>query len=1026
MKKFNLRYSSVALSMAAMTALASNNVYAQEEEFEEIVVTGTRATIQSSIDQKRISTEIVDGLSADEIGDIPALSIGEALETITGASSHRENGGASEVSIRGLGPFLTNTVINGRTATNGAGNRAVNFSIFPSELFNKIGIFKTQSASFIEGAVGGQIRLDTKKPIEHGKQSIQLSLKGAYNENEQDIDGGDDIGYRGTVSYIDQFETENLGTFGVSVGVQLRDETNPEQEYRTSGTPRVCDLDADGIPTTNGSCSDAENFLRGLTPNSDGEFATDEDRETFAFLSSSATFRQNVTSDEREAFFGAVQWQPNDKLDINLDYQYSERDRAEERSDLEFQELNSGLQNENTVVSADGILERFQNEGTDGQEIRLNSQNFDQVEEYQGLGLSLEYQVNDDLKISGDISYSNTLRTEEELALQLGDNGERLVSFDRNGGGVPIIGAFNVDGSAFDPTDINSFINDGVDRSVDGNTNNLTNRQRFRSQIDIRENTITALRGDFELQTADKLGAITSVEGGIRFSELEYSRIGNVTTDVEIDDLNNGQAILDGVSNNCVGLQPESGFLSEELGSRTLGLNFDDFLSIDVDCAFEQAILAGNDADDIFAATDDVNGGSIDVTEDTFAAYLQANYESQLFGLPARGNFGVRLVNTRVDSRTFSTPFNLDVNDNGTFELDAGAGDVVEVSDDHSYTELLPSATLVLDISDNVLLRTGIFRGISRSDPAILGARQEVGTVQQLLLDQTPTGANNDIVSITTEDIQSFLTTQTTTGGAADLDAFTSWNVDLAVEWYPNKDTILSAGVYYKKFRGGFENTVVNSDFVIQSDGSTDTLDALTTTGLFVDGESLNISAPVSGLQTTSESSNLYGIELTASHAFSYLPGFWGGFGGKLSYNYASSDFEFEDDFAGEGVGLANGQEVALIGLIPSADIFGLSRNVASAQLYWSGGAFDFQLIGKHRSQYFQQFVDDPGRLRFVDDTNVLEFRASYKLNDSVKFSFEALNLTDEERTDFRAIDGNVNQVLSFGPRYFFGIKATL
>lgn len=49
---------------------------------ETVVVRGTRATIQSSIDQKRISTEIVDGLSADEIGDIPASSIAEALATI--------------------------------------------------------------------------------------------------------------------------------------------------------------------------------------------------------------------------------------------------------------------------------------------------------------------------------------------------------------------------------------------------------------------------------------------------------------------------------------------------------------------------------------------------------------------------------------------------------------------------------------------------------------------------------------------------------------------------------------------------------------------------------------------------------------------------------------------------------------------------------------------------------------------------------------------------------------------------------
>ena len=155
------------LLLGALTLPLATLGYAQEtggggagvDQIEEVVVTGTRQTIQDSISLKRGSTQIVDGLSADEIGDIPALSIGEALETVTGASSHRENGGATEVSIRGLGPFLTSTVLNGREATNGAGNRAVNFSIFPSELFNKIGIFKTQSASFTEGAVGGQIVL---------------------------------------------------------------------------------------------------------------------------------------------------------------------------------------------------------------------------------------------------------------------------------------------------------------------------------------------------------------------------------------------------------------------------------------------------------------------------------------------------------------------------------------------------------------------------------------------------------------------------------------------------------------------------------------------------------------------------------------------------------------------------------------------------------------------------------------------------------------------------------------------------
>src|SRR3546814_17417723 len=62
---------------------------AQEEE-DAIVVTGIRETIQNSINTKREETAIVDALSADDIGDLPALSVGQAIQTITGATTHRE------------------------------------------------------------------------------------------------------------------------------------------------------------------------------------------------------------------------------------------------------------------------------------------------------------------------------------------------------------------------------------------------------------------------------------------------------------------------------------------------------------------------------------------------------------------------------------------------------------------------------------------------------------------------------------------------------------------------------------------------------------------------------------------------------------------------------------------------------------------------------------------------------------------------------------------------------------------------
>jgi TonB-dependent receptor len=215
----------IALTTAQMAQAQTETNPDEDALGGEIIVTGSRAVIRDSIALKRSSTQIVDGLSADEIGDLPALSIGEALEAITAVTSHRENGGATEVSIRGLGPYLSSTVVNGRSATNGSGDRSVNFSQFPSELVSKLAVFKTQDASQIEGGVAGQIQLETLRPLDFGRRRIQGEIKGNINPDQlkqSDTEAGD-LGYRGTLSYVDQFELNGLGDVGVSAGYQRSD-----------------------------------------------------------------------------------------------------------------------------------------------------------------------------------------------------------------------------------------------------------------------------------------------------------------------------------------------------------------------------------------------------------------------------------------------------------------------------------------------------------------------------------------------------------------------------------------------------------------------------------------------------------------------------------------------------------------------------------------------------------------------------------------------------------------------------------
>ena len=91
-----------AVLIAGVASTSAFSLHAQEaqnesnaDDVEVIDVVGTRRTIQDQISIKREATTVVDGLSAEDIGDLPALSIGEALESITGAASHRENGGAT-------------------------------------------------------------------------------------------------------------------------------------------------------------------------------------------------------------------------------------------------------------------------------------------------------------------------------------------------------------------------------------------------------------------------------------------------------------------------------------------------------------------------------------------------------------------------------------------------------------------------------------------------------------------------------------------------------------------------------------------------------------------------------------------------------------------------------------------------------------------------------------------------------------------------------------------------------------------
>jgi iron complex outermembrane receptor protein len=105
----------------------------EASEDEGIIVTGFRASIANSVQQKRQNTSIVEVISAEDIGKLPDQSIAESLSRLPGLATQRLDGRANVVSIRGLAPDFTTTLLNGREQVSANNNRGVELDQYPSE-----------------------------------------------------------------------------------------------------------------------------------------------------------------------------------------------------------------------------------------------------------------------------------------------------------------------------------------------------------------------------------------------------------------------------------------------------------------------------------------------------------------------------------------------------------------------------------------------------------------------------------------------------------------------------------------------------------------------------------------------------------------------------------------------------------------------------------------------------------------------------------------------------------------------------
>ena len=215
----------LALAATAAPAVAQNNqdnTEVAEDEGNSIVVTGLRAAIETSLDAKREATSIVEVISAEDLGQLPDLSIADSLARLPGVTAQRVRGRSQQISIRGLGPDFSLALLNGREVVSAGNNRGIEFDQFPSELIGQGIVYKTGDARLAAIGIAGAVDLRTVRPLDYN--DTQVSVSGTYVLNDSGSRNPDfaDDGYRFFGSYIDQNAD---GTLGWSLGATLQ--SNP-------------------------------------------------------------------------------------------------------------------------------------------------------------------------------------------------------------------------------------------------------------------------------------------------------------------------------------------------------------------------------------------------------------------------------------------------------------------------------------------------------------------------------------------------------------------------------------------------------------------------------------------------------------------------------------------------------------------------------------------------------------------------------------------------------------------------------
>lgn len=805
--------------LATVAALAvgahSSAVFAQQaasdsaaaDTVDAVVVTGFRKSLSDARAIKRDSVIQKDAIVAEDMAKFPELNLAESLQRLPGVQINREAGEGRRISLRGLGPDFARVQLNGMevlgnvdSAQDSRGqrsrDRAFDFNIFASELFSKVEVEKTFEAAQNEGGMAGTVGLFTGKPFDYAPGAKgALSVKVGTNQYTKDT--------QPRVAGLFSYNWDNR--FGVAVSVAYSKRETTEQGHNTYNYDKISASDMsklvnNGLDISHLSATQQAKFLSGDLYIADGNRISSWNSKA-----------------ERLGLTGAVQWKPADNLLLTLDVLHGEFTTHRNEYHLATRPLGSGTKSFAFDTPAGGVWpSQFQKGSvlnnlawdssnyvtmtdvtgtTFGSEHRrsLNENRFNQV------ALTGKWDLSDRLKVDGHVGYEkSTYKTPYDDKLYMRAKGNMVANYGADGQSAtfsyPNFDATNPANYALD-----SFYYRG-----------------FNNQSELKEGVLNA-------QYA--LNDVWTLRAGVAYHKFTQGG-----RDLFYDDNVNGtRSKMRGASVAGV-----TSVFTNAFGSWLVG-DYDKTFA-----KYNEYHRFGPNKDGTGGALQDIEN-VYETSEATVSEYVQADWDSDLFGKRFRGNIGLRGYQT-------------DTHGTGWIQGDAyaylGTTDVKG-----SYDGVLPAMNSVLELTPQVLVRFSATQNLNRPG---LGSMAAKGSAFQ--------SDSGDI---------------TASRGNPNLKPYKDSTLDLAAEYYFGQDGLLSASVFHKSLKN-FIGTQTLENVPFSQTGVPYT----TIPGATANSNVKEFEMPINIAGTK----QLTGVELAAQGQFSFLPAPFDKLGAVVNYTYVDAD----------------------------------------------------------------------------------------------------------------------------------------